>query len=401
MDTQQPDPFKRAVIVVLALLLAVATVIAVSKRNTNHTTSLSSATQCSGVTLAPSDSIELAINANPSGTLFCLSPGTYNTTTSITPKSSDSFVGTGTSRDDTVIRTTSVQLIVKASAGNLFRHLSITGAINACPGSNCGATGEAVNGGSNLTFDDVHLSHNGRVAIGGVNNQLSVTNSEIDHNGAKTGDGVSGGIKGVAPLTVTNSYVHDNVNSGIWCDISCGTYTVTGNTVTGNTGNGIFMEISQGPAVIANNVVLNNNTSGLGTKGGISVTSSKNASVYGNTVSGNKGFGIAARQDQRQNCGAPSAGCGYTLSNVVIRDNLGADVVQGCQLAGVSCSNNNGKVGPTPTPTPSVTVIPPPTPTPTPTLSDTPTPTPSETLPTPMPTLTIHGPTVIVFEPQP
>jgi parallel beta-helix repeat protein len=299
------------------------------------------ATTCVGTVIQPGADIQTAINAGAEGASFCLSAGTYNQTSTLFPKAGNTFTGMGVTRNNTVVKTTSVEIMFVGAGGNTFRHFRIRGAINECPGSNCGPTGEAINGGSNITVDDMHIDHNGRVGIGGVETQLTVTNSEIDHNGAKTGDGVSGGIKGVSPLTVTNSYVHDNINSGIWCDIQCGTYTVTGNTVINNTGNGIFQEISQGPAIIANNTVNNNNTAGVWTKGGISMTDSMNTSVYGNTLSGNKGFGIAARMDSRINCGTPSPTCGYVLSNISVHDNsMNLDKVVGCNVVGVLCTNN-------------------------------------------------------------
>ena len=50
----------------------------------------------------------------------------------------------------------------------------------------------------------------------------------------------SGGIKGSNAFTILNSYVADNIGSGIWCDVGCrgGTWTVEGNTVISNTREG-------------------------------------------------------------------------------------------------------------------------------------------------------------------
>jgi parallel beta-helix repeat protein len=297
------------------------------------------ATGCTGTQVSAGSDLQSAIDSQDHNTTFCLAAGTYDTSTTIRPKSGDSFVGTGATRDSVTVQTSSAQIIFAAAPNNLFRHLAIAGAVNACPGSNCGATGMGINGGSGITVDDVHLYDNGRAGIGGSGDALVVSNSEVDHNGAVTGDGVSSGIKSVHTLTVRDSYVHDNINSGIWCDISCGAYTVTGNTVTDQRGTGIFMEISQGDAVLANNVVRDNNTFDARGRGGILITSSKNVQVYGNSLGGNRGFGMGARADRRAgNCGTPDENCGYALANVSMHDNnLGGDSVRGCALSGVTC----------------------------------------------------------------
>lgn len=308
------------------------------------------AASCSGVQVsASSNSLQSAIDSHDSSTTFCLGTGTFNISSTIKPKSGDVFIGTGATRDSATITTSSAQIIFAAASNNIFRRVAVAGAVNACPGSNCGATGDGINGGSNLTLDDVHLYNNGRSGISGSGDGLLVTNSEVDHNGAQTGDGVSSGIKSVHTLTVTNSYIHDNRNSGIWCDISCGSYNVTGNTVTHQSGSGIFMEISQGQAVLANNVVKNNNTSLGHVRGGILVTSSMNVQIYGNRLSGNHSFGIGARSDHRAgSCGTPDARCGYALSNISVHNNnLGGDSMRGCALRGVKCKTAGSSTGTT------------------------------------------------------
>ncbi|MDP9225272.1 MAG: right-handed parallel beta-helix repeat-containing protein [Actinomycetota bacterium] len=300
------------------------------------------AASCSGVQVnAGSSSLQAAIDSHGNNTTFCLGNGTYNISNTLRPKPADSFIGTGATRDSATIKTSSAQIVFAAATNNVFRRVAITGAVNACPGKNCGATGMGINGGSNLTLDNVHLYNNGRSGIGGSGDGLLITNSEVDHNGAQTGDGVSSGIKSVHTLTVTNSYIHDNKNSGIWCDISCGSYNVTGNKVTHQTGSGIFMEISQGQAVLANNVVKHNNTSRGRARGGILVTSSMNVKIYGNRLSGNHSFGIGARSDHRAgSCGTPDASCGYALSNISVHNNnLGGDSLRGCALHGVKCES--------------------------------------------------------------
>jgi Right handed beta helix region len=301
------------------------------------------ATLCVGTVLLPGASIQSAISAKGTGATFCLSPGTYNVTSPIVPKDGDKFIGTGVTRDDTVVSTSSAELLFNTRGVNnvTFNHFAITGGINRCPGSNCGATGRGISGGSNLTAEDMHIYGNGLNAIGGMGDNLKVNNSEIDHNGYKVGDGVSDGIKMTAPFVLTNSFLHDNQNSGIHCDIQCGAFTVAYNTITNNTGTGILMEISAGPATIHDNIVQYNNPGNTAAKGGISIKDSKNVEVYNNTLGHNFRFGIRAGVDSRINCGTPSATCGFVLSNVSIHDNtLALDKMVGCDIVGVLCSKN-------------------------------------------------------------
>jgi parallel beta-helix repeat protein len=261
----------------------------------------------------------------------------------IKAKSNDSFIGTAPRRDGVTVKTDSSQLLfdLADTLGVSFDHFAIAGAINACPGDNCGETGRAISQGASVTVNDMHLYGNGRSGIGGTDAGLAVTNSEIDHNGAELADGVSAGIKAVHPFSVKNSFIHDNINNGIWCDIQCGRFVAQGNLVTRNTGNGIFMEISQGPALIVDNVIRNNNRAQSQTAGGISITDSQNVVVRGNKLSGNHNFGIAARMDQRINCGTPTNLCGYVVGKAVIRGNsLNGDPVLGCEIPGVECRGN-------------------------------------------------------------
>jgi hypothetical protein len=301
------------------------------------------AATCVGTVILPGANIQTAINAGAKGASFCLSPGTYLETSTISPKDGNTFTGMGVGRDDTVVKTTSVQLIfdMRSTTAVSFNHFAITGAINRCPGSNCGATGRGISGGTNIKVEDMHIYGNGLNAIGGMGAGLAVNNSEIDHNGYKVGDGVSDGIKMTAPFTLTNSYLHDNQNSGIHCDIQCGAFTVSGNTITNNTGTGILMEISPGPASIHDNIVQYNNPSNVAAKGGISIKDSKNVEVYNNTLGHNSKFGLRAGVDSRINCGTPNAGCGFALSNINFHNNgLNLDKLVGCTVAGVLCTNN-------------------------------------------------------------
>jgi Right handed beta helix region len=298
---------------------------------------------CHGVRLSPKSNIGAVVSRSTPGTTFCLAPAVYVVDAPIAVKSGDTFIGTAPRRDGVTVKTHSTQIIFNASetVGVVFRHFAISGAVNACPGHNCGPTGRAISRGELVTIDDMHLYGNGQNGVGGADQGLTITHSEIDHNGAEAGDGVSAGVKSVQAMTVRNSYVHDNMNNGIWCDIHCGRFVATNNVVTNNSGSGIFMEISQGPAMIANNIVKRNNTSNSDTAGGITITDSMNVVVQGNRLSDNNGFAIGAFMDQRINCGAPSPVCGFVISRASISGNkTGGDKVLGCDLGGVRCIRN-------------------------------------------------------------
>jgi Right handed beta helix region len=298
---------------------------------------------CAGVRVPGGASIQGAINQHAAGTTFCLSHGRYNVSSPIRPKDRDRFVGAAWSRRGVIVRTRSSEVIFEldGTANVTFRHFSIKGARNACPGQNCGETGRAISRGSRVTVIRMHLFHNGLNAIGGTTGLLTVKHTEIDHNGSSAGDGVSAGIKSLHSLSVSHSNIHDNLGNGLWCDIQCGDFTVIGSRIKHNSASGIFDEISQGTALFRSNIIKRNNTVGDGFRGGLSITNSKNVVAYNNVFKRNRGFGIAARMDGRVHCGNPDSECGYVVANVTIHHNVfHHDSVVGCKLTGVHCAKN-------------------------------------------------------------
>ena len=132
---------------------------------------------------------------HPPGTKFCLHRGTYHISSTITLKSRGRLIGISRHRDGVVVKTTSAEIIfdLHHTRGVRFRHFAITGAVNACPGHNCHATGRAISQGKNVKIVNMHLYRNHQKAIGGTEGGLRVINSEIDHNGATPADALSGG----------------------------------------------------------------------------------------------------------------------------------------------------------------------------------------------------------------
>jgi Right handed beta helix region len=301
------------------------------------------AASCDGVRIRAGESIQRAVDRHNVGTTFCLAPGTYNVRSSIFPKDGDRFVGTARHRRGVLVRTRSAEIIFELGGARrvTFRHFSIKGAVNRCPGQNCGETGRAISGGRRVTVRRMHLYKNGLNGIGGTSGPLVIKHSEIDHNGARSNDGVSGGIKSTDSLSVFGSFIHDNRGNGVWCDIQCGDFTVTGSRIKRNSASGILDEISQGAALFRGNHIVGNDTVGDSFRGGVSITNSKNVLAYNNVFRRNRGFGIGARMDERVNCGVPDSDCGYVISNVRIRANvLHGNSIVGCGLPGATCSKN-------------------------------------------------------------
>ena len=48
---------------------------------------------CAGITVAPTDDVQAAVDAHPEGSTFCLSAGTYRLAAPLVPKRGDAFVG--------------------------------------------------------------------------------------------------------------------------------------------------------------------------------------------------------------------------------------------------------------------------------------------------------------------
>jgi hypothetical protein len=203
-----------------------------------------------------------------------------------------------------------------------------------------------------VEFSRIH--HNQNEGIGSGNFATVVFASELDNNGSSLAQGCcASGIKGADGFKVTNSYVHDNIGNGIWCDIDCETpdgfshsFIVTDNYVLNNQRNGVRFEHGNGAtdaeaadssALITRNVVVESNTSCNRPGGGIEVNSSSNADVTFNELGGTNtsdcapdgGHGIIVRgsrhplenNDVTDNNLGPARG--YSLADVIRHDGTG------------------------------------------------------------------------------
>jgi len=298
------------------------------------------------VTLQPGQSIQGAVNANPAGTVFVLTPGTY-LNQRVVPKKGNVFYGQPGAVLDGA-NTTAYAFDIGGSPypdSVRIHGLKITrympdpyqGAIRATPGGRgVGPRGWVVDS-NEVSYNKTeallapmkghvfgnYIHHNGQAGIGGNPDDVLIENNEVAFNNVDKLYSMSdeaGGIKLAVGSrnTVRNNYVHDNWGAGIWFDIDMQQSLIEGNRVENNADAGIYYEISY-DAVIRNNTVTRN---GFGNArwlfgAGILVAASKNVEVYGNTVTDNA-RGIASVMQAR--------GSGYLglreLADLYVHDNV-------------------------------------------------------------------------------
>ena len=208
--------------------------------STNFT--VSGGSSCQGVSItAGADTIQAAVDANPTGTTFCLN-GTYTLTASVSPKANDSFIGTGTA-------TTSV-----SSSGAVATFTGGTGVTY--DSFSVGPSGsDAMKPGSSSTIQNMRIHDAQHCGITSTGNFMTIQNNEVDHNGLDAAGGSADcGIKVHGNVGVdtghdnliTNNNVHDNHHNGIWTDCDAYNNTISNNTVTNNGNLGLDEETSYG-----------------------------------------------------------------------------------------------------------------------------------------------------------
>lgn len=295
----------------------------------------SSAGRCDGVVVPSGSDIQSAVNGAPEGATLCLT-GSYALATPVKPKAGQSFVGPATivaaNANDTgfSVRVPNVSFVDLDMSGFALR------------GIDC-SIGTRIIGG--------RYHHNGRNGFGcgldGLGGVL-VDGVEVDHNGseAELGGGASGMkfARGHG-VVVRDSFIHDNLGNGVWCDVQCGDYTVVDNVIVHNSRKGVHYEKSgasdefvtyEGSAYIARNVIQDNGWEGRehAADGGIGLVSSKNVLIEANVFGGNHRASVIVRQDGR----LEGDKHGWVISNVTIRDNtLNGNELIGCDIEGVTC----------------------------------------------------------------
>jgi len=238
-----------------------------------------------GIGIAPGNSIQAVVNANPIGTTFILKAGTH-IRQSVTPKSGDRFFGeSGAVLDGQGVTAIAFTKGNPPYPSNVtISGLKITGyapptqsgAIDAGgPTAAYGTSGWVIdkneiayNGeygirignSSQITNNRVH--HNKRLNIGGIGNNTTIASNEIafgNYLNAYNTNYEAGGTKFVLSngLALRNNYVHDNNGVGLHMDESNINTIIDGNRVDLNGSEGIAIEISY-KTTISNNTVTNN-----------------------------------------------------------------------------------------------------------------------------------------------
>jgi parallel beta-helix repeat protein len=321
----------KACVLMMALSIALVALLAATGGSSLAATSCTGKHVYSGANL-----VSVAAGA-PGGTTFCIHQGTYRVSQAVIVQSGDRFIGVYSSDPRPTVTTTSAGRVLNAggSTGALIQGLRVEGAVGdqSCQ-PNCG---RGISGGTNLTVDDVRATNNKNQGIGGTGSGLLVKNSEIDHNGSspfaqQTYRETAAGIKSDDPMSIQNSFIHDNYWAGVWCDRNCGTLRVENNTIVGNGKAGIHTEISIGPQVISGNTIKGNGRfESWSLEAGLLINSVRDVQVYNNAFGGNLDHGIQVVEDGRW----PVTG------NVSIHDNtMNGDLLAGCLISGVSCYSN-------------------------------------------------------------
>jgi len=320
------------------------------------TTTTTIPTNCVGLQVAAGSNLVTLAQNNPTNTTFCLAPGTY-VTNSIKPRAGQKWIGAlGSSGQRLSIVTGNdtaaymLQCPVHADCvGLVFKNIIIER--YASPFQQSPLQGPwPLPAQSNWLIDNVESRNNLSIGLGSGGDGGTVRNSYIHHNrqmgvhgqgdftlwenneiafnnylGEHDPNNEAGGSKwlNTINLTVRGNYVHDNCGPGLWTDSNNTGTLYEGNRAENNGGPGIFHEISFTATIRANIVVGNSHgtlgpggavcRSGYGGQiGGIYVSTSRDVTVTGNTLSANEG-GIVSQQEAR--------GGSWESDNLTVSDN--------------------------------------------------------------------------------
>lgn len=216
---------------------------------------------CSGVPVAAGSSIQAKVDANPTGTTFCLGAGTFRLTSPIRPKSGDRFIGTGPTTvldggsgastsfaeitNNVQIRWLAIQNFsdkgLMLGSGWLGDHLEVRN----------NQVGVAMHGNAPV-LQNSRLHHNGGPFTTGLSRSFGLTSNtatngrvlfnEIDHNNPNCNrTGQNGGGAGANKFWASTGFLlegnhwHDNFGHGIWLDGSNSNFTIRNERVVNNT----------------------------------------------------------------------------------------------------------------------------------------------------------------------
>jgi parallel beta-helix repeat protein len=337
---------------VTAVAPGVATIVATSEGRTGSAAlTVTSTAAVTGVAVFPGQSIQAAVNANPTGTTFILKAGTH-TRQSVIPKSGNVFQGEpGTVLDGQGVGYAFNKGGAPYPSNVTIRGLKITGYAPGTQSATVDAGGySTAEGTAGWVIDGNEISYNGEYGIR-IGNTGRIVNNNVHHNKRLNiaGSAINTVIEGneiafgnyesgyntnfeaggtkftyTDALVLRNNYVHDNVGVGLHMDENNINTIIESNRVDRNGSDGIAIEISY-KTTIRNNTITNNGWSDPRNRysylwnAGIGVHASPNVEIYGNTVSGNYAGIVAIEQDRSMDRAVYGA---HIVQNMYVHDNI-------------------------------------------------------------------------------
>jgi len=258
------------------------------------------------IDILPGQNIQSIVNLYPGTTTFCLHAGVHSLTSSITPKTGNTFVGeygaildgsnwSSTDSTQAAFRAHNQDIDFVTIRNLVIRKMPQKG-IHAyywlTPDHWTIEYNEIANNKTGILFPDQSMVRNNYIhhnygdpsatdpalrggGYGGYSSgNTTFENNEIAYNGKEQK------VMESVNVTFRNNFVHHNQGDGIWYDGGNPGAVVEGNRVEDNVRNGIFYEASNG-SIIRNNTVRRSGDTG------IFISTSQNAEIYGNTVENN------------------------------------------------------------------------------------------------------------------
>ena len=258
------------------------------------------------VDIWPGVNIQSVVNSYGGATTYCLRAGVHSLTSSIRPKTGDTFVGEygaildgsgWSTSDDTqgafrahnedidsvTIRNLVIRKMPQSGIHTYYwmsNHWTIE--YNEIAYAKIG-----IEVSPNFTIRNNYIHHNvgnasssnpgerGGGYQGFRSDNTTFESNEIAYNGPEQKVGLS------ANVTFRNNFVHHNLRDGIWYDTNSNAGAlIDGNRVEDNGRNGIFFEASIGATIRSNTVRRHPGD-------GVLISMSQNAQIYNNTLEGN------------------------------------------------------------------------------------------------------------------
>jgi hypothetical protein len=302
------------------------------------------------VHVAPGQDLQAKINANASGTVFCLRAGRHLPTTAyLDPSPGDVFIGEyGAVVDGQNLRTQAFSFRYgpkPVTIRNLIVEHFVGHGILGGRGWTIEHNEVRYNGGDGVWLGSinrsnyVHHNRHGGMASGFGQSGMVVENNEIAFNNTdsvRDEPDAGGKMVAVQGADYHHNWIHDNYASGIYCDINCYGLNIHHNLVERNTKVGVELEISFG-GEIHDNVLRGNGIFDsrcvegfrcwFTDLGGVLVFNSSNVRVYNNVIEDANGHGVVGRQDERRRCDTANVHTGpfcrgdYVVKNLQVYGN--------------------------------------------------------------------------------